>query len=303
MSVDLLCVGHAAYDINMYLAEYPRENSKAEIHDMASSGGGPAANAAYLNSFWGVRSAFAGLVGDDSHGQAIRDEFLAVGTDVSLLERRGGHATPFSVILVNAQTGSRTIINRKAPGASYHLNAEIAAELHPKCLLFDGHELEASCEALERWPAAISILDAGSVRPGTVELAGRVTYLVASERFALQATGEPALTSEGAQRGVLKRLQERFPSCVVVTMGERGLITEVAGEFKWMPAFPVRAIDTTGAGDIFHGAFAHGCVTGLDFWPNLRRASMTAALSVQKHGGRKSIPSLTEVQEALTDAH
>jgi len=68
MKVDLLCIGHAAYDINLCLAEFPRENSKAEIHYLIESGGGPAANAAYLASSWGVRSAFAGLVADDLYG-------------------------------------------------------------------------------------------------------------------------------------------------------------------------------------------------------------------------------------------
>ena len=303
MNLDLLCIGHAAYDFSLYLAEFPRENSKAEIQEMAESGGGPAANSAYLCSLWGLHCAFAGLVGADSYGERIRKEFQGVGTLTALLELRTGHSTPFSVIMVNTQSGSRTIVNRKASAASFRLPAMLGPEMTPKCVLFDGHELEASLEALERWPGAISILDAGSAREGTLALAGRVQHLIASERFALQVTGERHLDDAEAHQCVFSLLKEKFPAQLAVTLGERGLIGEDGGTFRHLPAFPAKTIDTTAAGDIFHGAFAHGCVTGMEYWTNLRRASMAAALSVQVKGGRMSIPRLPEVETALIHAH
>lgn len=303
MSLDLLCVGHAAYDLNLYLPEFPRENSKAEIQEMSESGGGPAANAAYLGSFWGLDCAFAGLVGADAYGERIREDFAAVGTRTSLLELRPGHSTPFSVILVNTRTGSRTIVNRKAPAASFRLPATMDPGMTPKCLMFDGHECEASLEALERWPEAVSILDAGSVREGTLALAGRVQHLIASERFALQVTGEPSLADTAAHRRMAHRLKERFTARLVVTLGERGLIAEDGETFRHLPAFPAQTVDTTAAGDIFHGAFAYGCVIGMEYWANLRHASMSASLSVQVRGGRKSIPRRSDVETALIHAH
>jgi hypothetical protein len=123
MGVDVLCIGHAAYDLSVLLEGFPTENSKCETDRLLECGGGPAANAAYLLSLWGTRAGFAGLVGDDRYGRSVRDEFQAVGTDVSLLELRAGHATPVSMILINRQNGSRTIVNRKAPGAGLQLEA------------------------------------------------------------------------------------------------------------------------------------------------------------------------------------
>jgi sulfofructose kinase len=297
--VDVLCLGHASFDQNIFVDGYPAENSKCEITHLLECGGGPAANAAYLLCFWGASSAFAGVVGNDRYGAQIESEFEFVGTDISLLEIRSGHNTPFSVIVVNRENASRTIINRKVPAAPLWLDAEIARPLAPKLLLFDGHELEASLQALDLFPDALSLLDAGSIREGTRELASRVDYLAASERFALQATGLPNLSSEANRKACVSALNKLFaPQGLIVTLGERGLVAECGTQIT-LPAFPAVAVDTTGAGDIFHGAFAYALVKGLGFDGGLKLASMAASLSVQKAGGRTSIPTLQEVQEAL----
>jgi sugar/nucleoside kinase (ribokinase family) len=239
------------------------------------------------------------LVGDDVHGRRTRDEFTAVGTDVSLMELRPGHATPLSMIFINRQNGSRTIINRKLKGASLSLNADVLLLLNPRVLLFDGHELEASLTALAAFPDAISILDAGSWREGTAALAGKVHYLAASERFALQATGMRSLQDAADRRQCLAKLREQFSTKTIVTLGERGLIFDAGDGYNKQSEFPAVAVDTTAAGDIFHGAFAYAIACGMPLVEALRFSSMTASLSVRKAGGRSSIPTLTEVKEAL----
>jgi len=297
--VELLAIGLASYDISLFVDEFPRENSKLETHEMIEQGGGPAANAAYLLSLWGVNCAFAGLVGDDIHGHRILDEFKRIGTDLSFSETCHGHATAVSVILVNTRNGSRTIVNRKAALGTLQLNAPQLLDINPRVLLFDGHELGASLAALEAFPHAVSILDAGSLRPGTQELAGKVKYLVAAERFALQVSGLPDLASAAAQRECLRKLRAvaREDAIVVVTVGSRGLIYEEAGTLRQVAACAVQAIDTTGAGDIFHGAFAYGVLRGLSLEETLRLATIAAGLSVQRRGGRQSIPTLAAVEE------
>ena len=266
------------------------------------AGGGPAANAAYLLALWGERCALAALVGDDSTGRRIIEESRLAGLDVSLIEARGGHATPVSLILINKQNGSRTIVNRKAPAAPLHCDPIALAELKPGVLLFDGHELEASLAALDAFPDAVTILDAGSWRTGTAGLAGKVRYLAASERFALQATGLPGLREPTQQRTCVARLREQHSNIVVVTMGERGLVADDGTGFFHLPAWPARTVDTTAAGDIFHGALVWSVARKLEFRECLRFASMAAALSVEKPGGRASIPPLARVKEALAHA-
>jgi sugar/nucleoside kinase (ribokinase family) len=171
--------------------------------------------------------------------------------------------------------------------------------MNPRILLFDGHEWEASVQALQAFPEATSILDAGSWRDGTARLAGEVDYLVASERFARQATGLTDLQTASAGQKCLRLLREKFETNVVVTLGERGLIAEAGRGAEHLPAYPAQAVDTTAAGDIFHGAFAYGLMQKLSLAETLRLAAMTAALSVGRMGGRGSIPQVAEVKEAL----
>ena len=298
-NLEVLAIGTAAYDFSLFIEEFPGENSKAEIYDMVEGGGGPASNAAYLLSCWGARCGFAGLLGDDYYGERIRSEFERVGTDLSLTETRAGHPTPVSFILVNTRTGSRTIVNRKAPQGALELRPAQLAAGSPRLLLFDGHEWEASRAAHAAFPHAASMLDAGSLRPGTRELAGQVDYLVASERFTLQATGLADLASAPQWQECLRRLRAcaRRDAVIVVTLGERGLIFDAAGVCRHLPAYPARAVDTTGAGDIFHGAFAYAILRGLPLESTLKLASLAAALSVEQRGGRRSIPSLETVRK------
>ncbi len=297
--IDVLCVGHACVDMNVHVPVFPHENSKLEIHRYFESGGGPAANAAFLLSTWGVPTAFAGLVGNDARGRQVIDEFEQVGTDLSLLEVRRGYETPFSIVIVHEKNGSRTIINRKQGQAFMDPAPILKSDIHPRVILFDGHEPQASLAALDRYPDAKTVLDAGSLREGTRLLASRMDYLVSSERFALSATGMTRIQDEDEQDRCLAELRKIASGQIVVTLGDRGLVYDQQGSAVRMPAFPVPTVDTTAAGDIFHGAFVYGVLQGFELDRTLRFASAAAALSVQSEGGRQSIPTLEDVQLLL----
>jgi sugar/nucleoside kinase (ribokinase family) len=297
---EILCIGLAVYDISLPLPSYPMENSKMEIQTSHEAGGGPAANAAYLLSTWGVDTAFGGIIGDDIYGRLIMEEFKAVGTDLSLLEvHSSGFQTPIAVILVNRETGSRTIIHRREKTLVYRPDFKLPGKSSPRVLLFDGHEPDASLAAIKMFPEARTILDAGSLRPGTEALAGKVDYLVASERFALSKTGLSDLKSQANRRKCLQCLAELNQGHVTITLGEAGLIHNEDGDCHHLPAYKAETIDTTGAGDIFHGAFAYGVLKDYSLYETLQMASMAASLSVSATGGRQSIPALSLVREKL----
>jgi sugar/nucleoside kinase (ribokinase family) len=294
--VDVLCIGHAAWDITLPLAEFPAEDGKVEIPALVESGGGPAANAAWLLSWWGVRCGFAGVVGDDDRGRRVLAEFAAVGTDTSLVEIRPDFPTPLSVILVNQQTGSRTVVNRRVPSPALALGHVPG---RPHVLLFDGHELPASLAAMDRFPEARTVLDAGSLRDGTRALAGRVEFLVASERFARQMTGLPPLDGPDEWAAAIAVLSALNGRPVVITLGNRGLLHGTAAAWEHRPAAHVAAADTTAAGDAFHGALAYGVLSALSWSETLRLAATTAELSVQALGGRRSFAPLARVRASL----
>jgi sulfofructose kinase len=298
--IEVLCIGHAAWDRIVTVREMSAEDTKTEATGLRESGGGPAANAAYLLSKWGVETGFAGVVGDDEAGRQIAGEFRGVGTDLTGLELRSGHFTPTSIVIVSQRRGTRTIFTHKAPTGPLALSPSLTEA--PQVLLFDGHELEAALEALRRFPTALSILDAGSLRDGTRALAERVDHLVASERFAAQMMGWPGLRTREDQAEAVAKLYAINKKSVVITQGIRGVIYGNDDECFHLPAFSATTIDTTAAGDIFHGAFAYGVLKQLHFLKALELASMAAALSVERPGGRESIPTLEEVQEAVANA-
>jgi sulfofructose kinase len=298
MSVSALCIGHASWDLCMQVNAYPAENSKCETHALLESGGGPAANAAWLLAHWRVPTALAAVVGQDDYGDRAVKELAAGGIDCRLVQQRAGHFTPVSFIIVNRAAGSRTIINRKVSAAGLQLGRETLDGLNPGLLLFDGHELEASLTALAAFPTAITVLDAGSLREGTSVLAGKVRYLVCSERFAGQVTGERDVLGRWQQ--CLVRLRELYHNVVVITLGSGGSVFDDAKHQRLLPAIPVQARDTTAAGDIFHGAFAFGLLKGMGLAKALELATVAAGLSVQKSGGRPSVPELEDVLKRLT---
>ena len=298
--VAVLAIGHAAYDLCMVVDAYPPENSKAQTEILIESGGGPAANAAWLLARWGVPVALAGVIGEDDYGHRVATELRQGGVDCRLLEMRKGQTTPVSFIMVNRSNGSRTIINRKVTAPALRLDHGKLAGLEPRLLLFDGHEPAASLEAMKAFPSATTVLDAGSLREGTQALAPRVHYLACSERFAVQVTGERDIY--GDWRTCLRRLRELNDNVIVVTLGERGVLFDDGRQQGRLAALPVKAVDTTAAGDIFHGAFAFALLRGADLGGALRLAMVAAGLSVQRFGGRPSVPELAAALDLANEA-
>jgi sulfofructose kinase len=136
----------------------------------------------------------------------------------------------------------------------------------------------------------VSVLDAGSVHEGTLALMKRVDFLVCSEKFALQYAND--------ENSALNLMAE-FSPCVVITLGERGLIWRRGQERGIMPAFSVDAIDTTGAGDAFHGAFSAAVAAGMGWDELLRYASAAGSLCCTKMGARQGMPLKKELVDLL----
>ena len=290
---DVLCVGHASFDLTMTVALHPGPDEKCSATGLVQGGGGPAANAAVAVARLGGRAAFAGYLGEDVYGCEHLSELQRDGVSTDLV-MRGTYPTPLSFILVKP-TGHRTVVNARLGTPFLGLDQIDFAGCSPQVILFDGHEHVISSPLAEssRNHGIITVLDAGSVRQGTLELMPLVDYLIASERFAQDFTGEQDF---GRAFGLLK---QQAPS-VVVTLGERGLRWSRYGEEGSLPAFSIEAVDTTGAGDTFHGAFALEIARRASFVSALVFASAAAALSCRSLGGRAGIPMRHEVQGLMS---
>ena len=290
--LDVACIGHASYDLVFSVPHHPSEDEKCVAAGFVSCGGGPAANAAVAVARMGKRAAFVGYLGRDLYGQAHFDELLLDGVDTSWLIR-GSLPTPLSAVLVKPD-GRRALINYRGDTRPLAEEALSLDRLKAKVVLFDGHEPALSVRWVDdfRRRDMLTVLDAGSLHEGTRALMSRVDFLVASRKFAAQWLGRddplPALAALARQAPV-----------VVITLGEEGLIWREGSEQGEMPAISVQAVDTTGAGDTFHGVFAACIAEGMGWLEALRFSNVAAGLCCTRMGARPGIPARNAVESWL----
>ncbi|MCI6001828.1 MAG: PfkB family carbohydrate kinase [Tenericutes bacterium] len=289
----ILCLGHASYDITIPMDKYPTENIKYRVLNRIECGGGPASNAAYLLGKWGMNTYFSGVLGNDIYGKRIKKEFENVGVDTRYIELSKKYKTTNSFIIVNKKNASRTIFAYRDKSMKME-NTNI--RIKPDYALFDGEDFEIATKVIRNNPGCITILDAGRAKYSTIKLGKMVNYLVASKNFAEDFTGVKINYKDyNSLVKVYNLLEKDFTANIVITLESHGCLYKIDGKVKIMPGYKVKAIDTTGAGDIFHGAFVYALVKGYSYEDILRIANITGALSTTKIGGRYSIPDINEV--------
>lgn len=292
-NVDVLCVGLACYDLIFTVDHHPGPDEKARASAFMGCGGGTAANAAVAAARLGASTAFIGYLGTDIYGDQHLAELHAAGVDTRLVVR-GAEATSLSAIFVKPD-GARSIVNYRKAIVTRLTPAHVSfAQMRPRTILFDGHQ-PALAIAMANWARDHNIptlLDADTVNEGHDELVRLCTLIAASERFSQEYTG-----ASSPQAG-MAMLAQQAPA-VIVTLGERGLIWQRGTQTGALPAFPVQVVDTTGAGDAFHGALAVGIAQGMAWDEMLRFASAAGALCCTRRGARPGLPSLAEVQALL----
>jgi sugar/nucleoside kinase (ribokinase family) len=228
------------------------------------------------------------------------DEYLSVGIDTKYLQISNKFPTTSSYIIANTSIGSRTILTSRAQDIK--MNLPIFDENEFDYILFDGYEKEVALEAIAKNPNAITLLDAGSVKEATVELAYMVDYLICSHDFAIEFSKvEIDYNDIDTIRRAYDALEKEFKHNVIITLEALGCFTKINGEYKLIPSISVVPVDSTGAGDIYHGAFMYGLTQGFDLEKTMRFANITGALSCLRVGSRLSIPDLDEVVKAYND--
>jgi sulfofructose kinase len=290
----IVAMGLANLDLLGVLPAYPDKNSKNRVDPLVIQGGGPAATAIAAAAALGADTAFLGAIGDDDFGHLIARGLAELGVDLRGLVRVPGARSPLSFVAVDRSDASRTVFH--APGTAPPLDPEaIDWSLldGAAVLLIDGRQPAAQLAAARRARAGGTtvLLDAERLDEPTRALLAVTDVCVASSGI---ASDEPA--------AVLDHLAALGPTTVVVTLGEEGSIGRAgAGPLVRQPAFPVAAVDTTGCGDVYHGAFAVGLARRLDLAGCMELASAAAALKCRALGGRAALPSAAEIDAFLRD--
>lgn len=298
MGFDIIGIGCSSVDYIGIAPEYPPLDLKIEMEGLTIQGGGPAATAMVTAARLGASVSLVSAVGDDQLGRIILDELAYERVDTGHIITRPGASSHFSFIVVDKPTGKRNVFWTRA-GLAHIAPDELDREhiLSAKLLHVDNIETYAALQA-SRWAndAGIPVLmDAGSLRPGVSDILPHVDYLIASHRFAQQYLEEPD------PMAAAETMRKGRTSVSIVTCGDQGsYCASDEGSFH-TPAFEVDAVDTTGAGDVFHGAFSFGIVQGWDLRTIIRFASAAAAIKCTQLGGRPGIPTIEQVREFLGD--
>ncbi len=293
--MQIACLGHASIDHVFQIQQFPDRATKTPAHDFQSVGGGMAANAALAAARLGAWVCFVGAVGDDDAGRLVRQQLGAEGIELRFLQQIDGARTSASAIIVDAG-GDRQIYN--------HLGNALARAQLPDDTVFDG------CDAVlvdPRWPAGaraalswarrnrrLAVLDA-DVAPlqDLKTLVPLAQWAVFSEPgLAVWAEG---LTRETALRKALAQGAEH----AVVTLGEHGALHAHADRITPMPTFAVQAVDTTGAGDVFHAALTLALARAQAVPAAFAYASAAAAIKCTRAGGVRGAPLAQEVEDFL----
>lgn len=290
----VLCIGHLTYDTTISMDEYPEENEKYRLTKKVECGGGPASNAAYLLGKWSMNTYFAGVAGNDIQGKKAKKEFDSVKVNTNYLELNDEVETDSSYIIANDNNGSRTILSVSSNRKEYPLSLNIDEKFD--VIEFDGDELDASLKVIKKNPNAIKIIDAGNLRESTKKLSYLMDYLVCSHDFAEDVTNKKMDYKKiDTIIDIYKDLKKEFKNNIIITLESEGTFTEIDGEYKIIPSIKAKSIDSTGAGDIFHGAFTYFIANGFSLEASILLSNITGALSVEKLGSRYSVPELQEV--------
>lgn len=295
---DVVGIGASSVDYVYRLPSAPQFHgpaSKMRLVGHAVSCGGQVATAMATCAALGLRPSYAGAVGDDDNGRRLIEALEARGVDVSLTARRRG-GTQFAAVLIDDHSGERVVLwDRPDTLLLSDEDLPVAALRAARAVLVDDVDPRASLEATRIASAAgvPVVTDLDHMTPLTAEIICAASHPILSEHL------PEALTGEGDLERALRVLRAWNPGLLTVTVGERGAVALDGDRFIEVEGFRVSAVDTTGSGDVFRGAFIAGLLEGLPTTELLQFANAAAALSCTRAGAIDGVPALADVRALL----
>jgi sugar/nucleoside kinase (ribokinase family) len=300
MHLDILGLGCVAVDDLLYVPAYPPADAKVRVNRRERQCGGLTGTALVAAARMGARCAYAGVLGDDPLSQFVEERFRQEGVDTAHIRRRQAARPIHSVIVVDEGRQTRNIFYDLDGVAGAEQGWPHADVIRSARVLFVDH---FGVEGMT-WAARIARASGVAVvadfevadMPGFADLLALVDHLIISLAFARQLTGEvqPELAA--------KELWNHTRQAVVLTDGAAGCWYLTATEPcspRRQPAFRVEAVDTTGCGDVFHGAYATALVGGRELPECIRFAAAAAAIKATRRGGQSGIPTRSIVEAFL----
>ena len=291
----VVCVGHAALDHVFEIDAFPVAPTKTPATSYRIVGGGMSANAAVAAARLGARVRFIGAVGDDDAGRSVRQRLQSEGIDVERLHVVAGGSTSVSGVIVDAR-GERQVFNHRGDALRRGPLPEADAMRGADAVLTD-----------PRWPAGAAVALAWARQHGVhavldADVSPREELDALVPLGAWAVFSEPGLAAwsrdETTERA-LQRATREGAAAAVLTRGERGLTYVRGASAGELPAFRVDALDTTAAGDVFHGALAVFLARGAEAPEAMRSAAAAAAIKCTRRGGIVGAPTSAELEDFL----
>jgi sulfofructose kinase len=292
--VDIVSIGLNATDTLIRVPRFPAFDSKTKILSSSLLPGGQAATAAVACRRWGLRSRYVGKIGDDAAGRMQREEFAREEVQAHLIEVPNC-ASQLAFIIVDEGTGERTILWQRDDRLDLRPE-ELPREWirGARLVHVDGHPCAPAAAAARsaREGGAMVTADLDNLYPGVEELLEHVDFMIGSRDFPERLVGIPELPES------LPEIMRRFGCRVAgATLGRDGVLTWDGTQFHYCPAFRVDAVDTTGAGDVFHAGFAYSLLRGDALPVILEFACAAAGLNCTALGARGGIRPVSEIEK------
>ncbi len=297
--IDVVGVGINATDTIIRLPRFPASDSKVELISADTKAGGQVASAIVACQRWGLRTRYVGKIGDDAAGNFQTREMAREGVKAHWI-KTANSTSQTSFILVDARTGERTVLWKRDPRIAI-APSDLRRRWLQGCraLLVDGHDTAASTQAA-RWARAENIpviADLDNLYRGVKALLKYVDFPITSKDFPARLTGEQNLLKS------LPQIHAEFKCCLTTaTLGSLGAIAWDGERFFLVRGLKVRALDTTGAGDIFHAGFIYGFLQGWPIEVMLEFSNAAAALNCTASGARGRIANLAEIDNLCRTA-
>jgi len=294
---DVLGIGENSVDLVYRVPGLPHAGQKVRASGCRRLLGGQVATTLCTCAALGLRTRYIGTFGNDEQGRLIRSELEQRGIDTS---HAGVRYAPnrHAVVLVDESSGERTIVWQRDPSLAARvgdLSRDVIAGARVLHVDNIDEDVAIAAARLGRAAGLIVTTDIDQVTGRTPELVAAATFPVLAERV------PHALTGESDPVKAIRALRQRHTGMLCVTRGSHGSLLLVDDDLHQAPAFPVPAVDTTGAGDVFRGALIYSLLRGDRPDVMLRFANAAAALSCTREGAIGGIPSLGEIEELLAE--
>jgi sugar/nucleoside kinase (ribokinase family) len=297
---DVVGVGLNATDTLLIVPHFPAYAGKVPFQEEVLCPGGQVASAMVACARLGLRTKYIGAVGDDERGRIQMESLSGTGIDLTHVQQRRGCPNQSAYIIIDRSTGERTVLWRRDD--CLRIDPEEIAEEQITCarlLHIDGHDTPAVAHAaaIARRHGIPVTVDVDTIYHGFDKVLPNIDYLVASSEFPANWTGvnDPFKALEAIQN-------EYGMKVAAMTLGAHGSLARVEGRFYYSPALVVNCVDTTGAGDIFHGAFCYAVLRGMGMRDALDFSNAMAALNCTALGARGGIRTVEEVRSLMARA-